>query len=124
VRRYYKAFEDRDLGEMQALSHPEIELTTVTGAIAGREGPYRGHEGLERYLADTEGVWTRLELLPQTFLPVDEVRLLVHGRVRTWRGRGHSDSPAAWLWTIEDKLVRALEVFPSPSHARDVLARR
>ena len=41
---------ERDLDELVKLSAADIEVTTMTGQLAGRESPYRGHAGLAQYL--------------------------------------------------------------------------
>ncbi len=122
IRAAYRAFAERDLEAMKEGSHPEIEISTVTGAIAGRSDPYRGHSGLETYFADVATTWTRLELHPDSFHQLDEQRWLVLGRVRGWRVGASIDSPSAWLWTLENDLVRRLEVFADPSDARRLLS--
>jgi ketosteroid isomerase-like protein len=120
IRRAYRAFAERDLDALRELSDPKIEVSTVTGMLAGREGPYRGHRGLDQYLADIAAIWRRIELVPQQFNAVDDGRTLVFGRVRAWRESGFIDTPNAWLWTIRDDRVIAVEVLASPSHAREL----
>jgi hypothetical protein len=77
IRRAYGAFAARDLAALSELAAPEVEVDTVTGVLAGRDEPYRGYEGLERYLADIAEVWRRLELFPKEFVELDTERVLV-----------------------------------------------
>jgi ketosteroid isomerase-like protein len=121
IRDAYAAFASRDVEALKRLADPGVEVSTVTGALAGRDRPYRGYEGLETYLADVSSTWTRLELHPETFHRLDDERTLVLGRVRAWRRGASADSPNAWVWTIlEGKIVRA-EVYADPSQARALL---
>lgn len=118
IRRAYAAFAQRDLDTLVEISDESIEVSTVTGLLAGRTGPYRGHEGLGEYMNDLGGTWKRLELRPQQFHEVDEENTLVFGRVRAWHDKGFLDSANAWLWTIRDGRVVAVKVFADPGEAR------
>ena len=122
IRRAYAAFADRDTETLIKLSDPEIEVSTVTGLLAGRTEPYRGYEGLAEYIDDISGQWKRLELQPQHFLPVGTDRVLVFGRVRAWHQRGFLDSENAWLWTLRDEKVLSVRVYADPGDARRAFA--
>lgn len=121
IRRAYAAFAARDTEALAELSDPEVEISTVTGVIAGREGPYRGKEGIEQYLADIAAVWKRIELYPQSFHHLDDERTLVFGRVRAWREKGFTDAENAWLWTLRAGRVLRVRVFADPGEARDLV---
>jgi ketosteroid isomerase-like protein len=97
-------------------------MATVTGLLAGRDEPYRGHAGLEQYMRDIGSTWKRIELQPQTFHALDEGRTLVFGRVRAWHDRGLLDSSNAWLWTLRDGQVVSVRVFADPAEARELIA--
>ena len=118
IRRAYAAFAERDLETLQELADESIEVSTVTGLLAGRTGPYVGHKGLAEYMSDLAGTWKRLELRPQQFHPIDDESVLVFGRVRAWHEKGFLDSANAWLWTVRDDRVIAVKVFADPGEAR------
>jgi ketosteroid isomerase-like protein len=118
IRRAYVAFAQRDLDTLVSVSDESIEVSTVTGLLAGRSEPYRGHEGLAEYMTDLAGTWKRLELRPQQFNRIDDENTLVFGRVRAWHDKGFLDSANAWLWTIRDDRVVAVKVFADPGEAR------
>ena len=122
IRKAYAAFADRDLEALIAISDEEIEVSTVTGLLAGRTEPYRGYEGLAEYIDDISGQWKRLELQPQHFLPVGDNRVLVFGRVRAWHQRGFLDSENAWLWELRDDRVVSVRVYADPGEARRAFA--
>jgi ketosteroid isomerase-like protein len=122
IRRAYAAFAARDLDELVAVSDEAIEVSTVTGLLAGRTEPYRGYAGLREYLDDLAGQWKRLELQPQTFHPLGRGRVLVFGRVRAWHARGFLDSQNAWLWALADDRVLAVRVYADPGEARRAFA--
>lgn len=118
IRQAYAAFAARDLDALTAISDESIEVSTVTGLLAGRTEPYRGHSGLADYMEDLGGTWKRLELRPQQFHPVDDESVLVFGRVRAWHEKGFLDTANAWLWTVRDDRVFAVKVFADPGDAR------
>ena len=122
IRRAYQAFAERDLDTLTELSDDAIEISTVTGLLAGRTEPYRGHAGIREYMNDIGGTWRRIELQPQHFHSVDPHRVLVFGRVRAWHEKGFLDSSNAWLWTLGEGRVRAVRVFADPGEARSVFS--
>ena len=122
IRRAYAAFGERDVDALVALSDPEVEVSTVTGLLAGRSEPYRGYQGLADYIDDISAQWKRLELQPQHFLPVGDDRVLVFGRVRAWHQRGFLDSENAWLWTLRGGKVLSVRVYADPGDARRAFA--
>jgi ketosteroid isomerase-like protein len=117
IRRAYQAFAERDLERLRELAVPEIEISTVTGLIAGRSAPYRGLEGIERYLDDMREMWDEIELIPQKFNQLDRGRMLVFGRVRARRGSSLIDAPNAWLWTLRNGRIASAQVFSDPQDA-------
>jgi ketosteroid isomerase-like protein len=122
IRKAYAAFSQRSLDRLVAVADESIEVSTVTGLLAGRTEPYRGHDGLAEYLADLAEQWKRLELQPQHFHPVGEGQVLVFGRVRAWHERGFLDSQNAWLWTLRDDRVVAVNVYADPGDATRAFA--
>ena len=118
IRQAYRAFAERDLEGLIALSDEAIEVSTVTGLLSGRTEPYRGYEGLGEYMRDIASTWKRIELQPQQFNRIDDERVLVFGRVRAWHERGFLDSSNAWLWTVRAGKVVSVQVFADPSEAR------
>jgi ketosteroid isomerase-like protein len=118
IRRAYRAFAERDIETLARLSAEEVEVSTVTGLMSGRTEPYRGREGLEQYMEDLASTWKRIELQPQNFQALDDERILVFGRVRAWHEAGMLDASNAWLWTVRDDRVAAVQVFADPGEAR------
>ncbi len=123
IRRAFGAFAARDLDGLRAISDERVEVSTVTGLLAGRSEPYRGHDGLADYIGDLTETWKRLELQPQDFHTIDDERVLVFGRVRAWHEKGFLDTSNAWLWTLRGGRVQAVRVFADPSEARRVFGR-
>jgi ketosteroid isomerase-like protein len=121
IRRAYQAFAERDLDELVKLAAADIEITTMTGQLAGLESPYRGHSGLAQYLDDTARVWDDIELLPHEFELLQDGRVLVFGRVRAWRKNSFIDAPNAWLWRLREGLITEVQILADPETARELL---
>jgi ketosteroid isomerase-like protein len=106
VRRVFEAFSRRDAPALIALSAPDIVFRPPTGRLAGRAGPYTGHEGLRVYLADVSRVWQELRSEPDEYIELGDDRVLCTGRVYAWGVGRVVDSPAGWVWRLRDgKLV-------------------
>ena len=121
VRRAYKAFSERDVETLKELADPKIEIHTVTGMLAGREEPYRGHEGLIEYLHDVTEMWDEIKLTAAEFHPLSESRLVVFGRVIARRELAVIDAPNAWLWEVAEDRIRSARVFGDPQSARELI---
>jgi ketosteroid isomerase-like protein len=121
IKRAYKAFAARDLDELTQLAAADVEVSTMTGALAGREHPYRGHAGLAKYLDDVAETWDEIELLPHEFQPLEDGRFLVFGRARAWRRNSFIDAPNAWMWRLRSGLVSEVRILADPETARLLL---
>jgi ketosteroid isomerase-like protein len=115
VKRAFEAFEQRDVDALTELSDPDIEISSVTGVIAGREAPYTGIAALSDYLADVERIWDQIELDPEEYRDLGEDRVVVFGRVRASRPGGRIDTPNAWLWQLRDGKVVSVKVYAEPT---------
>jgi ketosteroid isomerase-like protein len=121
IRSAYEAFSSRDIESLLQLADPGIEIHTVTGMVAGRDEPYRGHEGVKEYLRDVGELWDEIELLPSDFHPLSDSRLVVFGRVRARRELAVIDAPNAWLWEVGEGRIRSARVFGDPQAAYELL---
>jgi ketosteroid isomerase-like protein len=115
VKRAYEAFDERDLKALVDLSDPQIEISSVTGVVAGRDQTYKGKEALADYLRDVEEIWDQIELVPQEFIDLEDGRVLVFGRVRARRQTSRVDTPNAWLWELRGDKVLAVRVYAEPT---------
>jgi ketosteroid isomerase-like protein len=115
VKRAFAAFENRNVEALTELSDPEIEISSVTGIIAGREAPYTGVAALSDYLADVERIWDEIELDPEEYRDLGGDRVIVFGRVRATRPGGRIDTPNAWLWQLREGKVLSVKVYAEPT---------
>src|SRR3954454_8963617 len=105
VRKVFAAFSRRDLDALLAFCDPEIVFVPPTGRLAGRDEPYRGHDGMRTYLADVARVWQELRSEPEEYVEIDDDRVLCTGRVYAWGIGRVIDAPAGWVWRLRDGLV-------------------
>lgn len=102
VRTLYAAFAARDLDAALPLVSPDAELhAEATARIAGRTGPYRGHDGLREYFDDVDRVWDELTLF------ADDIRVVpgfvvVLGHVAFSRGGQPMRRAVVWTWRVRD----------------------
>jgi ketosteroid isomerase-like protein len=102
VRAIYDAFARRDIDGMLAHLAPDCELHLEgTARAAGREGPYRGHDGMRDYFADVERLWDDLVLHAEDYRAVPG-SVIVIGHV-TGRKQGLEVRRASvWTWRLRD----------------------
>jgi ketosteroid isomerase-like protein len=118
-----RALEEWNRGErsearVRAFWHPDVEFLPRRSAT---EGPYRGIEGVERFIADTEETFERFE---QHYEVVDlGERVLVSGQIHV-RARGsgiETDVPAACVLEFRDGKIVRWEDFGSKDKALEAL---
>jgi ketosteroid isomerase-like protein len=113
VRGVFEAFSRRDLPALLELADPDIVFTPPTGRLAGRDGPYRGHDGLRTYMDDVARVWEELRSDPTEYIDLEDGRVLCTGRVYAWGVGRVIDAPAGWVWRLRDGLVVEGHVYES-----------
>lgn len=117
VRAMLAAFERRDVDGALAYVHPEVELRPyATQGMAGRDGHYRGHDGIREYFADVAKVWHELVVIAEDYRAAAG-SVVVFGRVRGYNDETTVDSPVIWVWKLRDGLVCSGQVFPTPAAA-------
>jgi ketosteroid isomerase-like protein len=98
TRRLFERFSQRDVAGLLALCDPDVEFLPVTALVAADGQPYRGHEGISRYLADVGQVWEELTVEPAEFRRVGDDTVVALGRVYAWGVGRVIDAPVGWLW--------------------------
>jgi ketosteroid isomerase-like protein len=124
VRRGFEAYARRDVDQFLSYLDPDFELhSAIVGGAEGRV--YRGHDGVRRWLADSDESFEDLRIEPTEFRDLGD-RVLVFGRIRA-RGRESGlelDSPTGWVSTVRDgRLVKA-EGFLSRAEALEAAGLR
>lgn len=109
VREIFRAFERRDAQALCAVCSEDVVFHAVTGEMAHRDEPYRGHEGMRRYLRDAARVWQEVRPEPERVDVRGEVAV-VTGRIYAWGVGRLVDQPAGWTFVVRDGLVVRAEV--------------
>jgi ketosteroid isomerase-like protein len=102
VRAVYDAFERRDLDAMLVHLSDDCELHLEgTARLAGRHGPYRGHEGMRQYLADVDRLWEDLILHAADYRAVPG-SVIVMGHITGRRQGLDVRRSSVWTWKVKD----------------------
>lgn len=99
ARRAFVAFADRDLDAIAELMDEDVEFLPITANLTTGGLPYRGHEGMARYLEDAGRVWKELRVHPTEFRQSGD-RVVVLGRIHARGGGMIIDRPAGWVLRI------------------------
>jgi ketosteroid isomerase-like protein len=117
VKKVFVAFERRDVEDCLALCSREIVFEPQTAQIAAAGQPYRGHAGMRRYLEDVGAIWQELRPTPDAFYEGDDGVVVATGRVYAWGAGRVIDSPAGWLWRVQDGMLVYGRVFQTAAGA-------
>ena len=122
IKRVYAAFAARDRAGLEAMSSDDFVVqNAVTGSAVGQQR-YEGREALNRFLADIDRIWTRMELRPQTFHSTRPGSVLVAGTVFVERGGHAEELSTAWSWKLADGKVTYVRVLPTAEAYRMLAA--
>jgi uncharacterized protein len=125
VRSLFEAFGvHRDPEAGLPYVDPDVEFQSAI--IGGAEGiTYRGHDGVRRWMAESDAAFEELTLKPEEFRDLGDEVLLI-GRLHA-RGRESGvevDSPIAWLSTVRDGKVVRSRGFLRPQEALEAAGLR
>jgi ketosteroid isomerase-like protein len=110
VRAIYAAFAARDIEGALDFVSPECEIHLEgTATAAGRQGPYRGHEGLRQYFADVERVWHEFEVQAGDYRTVPG-SVIVMGTITGTTETGRVRRRVMWSWKLRDARAILLRV--------------
>lgn len=115
VQEMFAAFAHRDLDALLPQLDPGCTLDVPeTARRAGREGLYRGYDGIREYFADVERLWSGLQLEPQDFRATGD-SVVVFGRVTGHIDGAEIDQPVMWTWKLAGGQIVSGRVFNTPS---------
>ena len=116
MRRAFDAFAERDREALLALMDPEVEFLPVTANLTTGGVPYRGFDGLARYLDDVSRVWDELRVYPSDFRAAGDW-VVALGRIRARGGGMIIDRPTGWIWRFRSERIVYGQVFASHEEA-------
>ena len=110
VRALYDAFAARDLDAALPLVAADAELHAEgTAQRAGRDGPYRGHDGLRTYFDDVDRAWDELRLFADDFRVVPGF-VVVMGHVAFIHDGQPARRGVVWTWRLRDGVATYMRV--------------
>jgi len=110
VRAIYAAFAARDIEGVLDFISPDCEIHLEgTATTVGRQGPYRGHDGLRQYFADVEQVWRELEIQAGDYRTVPG-SVVVMGTVSGTTDKERIRRRVMWSWKLRDARAVLLRV--------------
>jgi ketosteroid isomerase-like protein len=117
VQSAYDAWNARDVEALLALTHPEVEIAPlVIGATSS--GPWLGHDGVRKLLADADSRWDRFEIRCDELREYGErVVALVHVEVAAREGGPVVTGDIAHLIEFEGDLARRFVAYRDRSEA-------
>jgi len=115
ARRAVAAINVRDADALVALCHPDVEwwpaLTLRVGGI-----PYRGHDGIRRYIADLRDAWDEFDIEIQELRPIrDRVLALCDLRVRGRVSGASLEQQAAVVYWVRGDRVGGARTYLDPA---------
>jgi ketosteroid isomerase-like protein len=117
VQQAFAAFERRDPDLILAVCSTDMVFEPQTAQIAAAGEPYRGHAGMRRYMEDVGAIWQELRPAPDAFHEGENGIVVATGRVYAWGAGRVIDSPAGWLWRVQDELLVYGRVFQTAAGA-------
>jgi ketosteroid isomerase-like protein len=123
VRRAFDALNEFDADALISIVDDQIEFFPLTRLFANNGRPYRGHEGMRKYLSDVAELWEELRVEPRRYTVAGD-QVAVYGRVCGRSGRGTTvDAPADWIWQVRDGKIVWGCVFGKRDEARRAIGR-
>lgn len=116
VRRAFDAFAARDVAAALAIVDEDVEFLPVTANLTTGGVPYRGHEGVRRYLQDVARVWDDLHVYPTEYRDVGDT-IVALGRIHGRGGGMIIDRPTGWVWRCRNGKIVFGRVYASHEEA-------
>jgi ketosteroid isomerase-like protein len=108
----FDAFAARDLDALLRIIDPELEVAPVTPARrVSRPGPYRGHQGVRRFLSEAVSEWSFYRVTALESRRLAPGLVAVEGTVVVSDSEGGLGTFAGWVFTLADGRITRLETF-------------
>src|SRR5690242_4107238 len=116
AKRAFEAFAQRDVDAVVEVMDEEIEFLPVTANLTTGGVPYRGHEGMARYMEDVARVWDELRVYPSEYRDLGGT-VVALGRIHGRGGGMIIDRPTGWVWRFRDGKIVFGRVYASQEEA-------
>jgi ketosteroid isomerase-like protein len=122
--RLFAAFSRGDLLSALSLFDPAIVFQPMTATVTRGGEPYRGHEGIRRYIEDVDTHWQELTIRPTQIRAAGQA-VVALGLVS---GRGpvgsFEDAPTTWVLKFREGLVAHVQIFSDARNIEEALVPR
>ncbi len=120
VKRSIQAYNARDLDALRALSHPDVEYHGLAD-WPDRPLVFRGHEGIERFVTQTDDDFDEFRQEPQEFIDAgDRVVIVFEITAIGKQSRAPVRFTDAFVTTISDGLIARVQVCGTREKALEV----
>jgi ketosteroid isomerase-like protein len=125
VHAAYQAFERGGLDAVAAFWHPDIEWYPARDELELTRGPYRGHAGIQKALAEIQSVFPDLSLEVEEEIDAKNAVIMCV----MYRGRGESSGVRteireAHLVEVRDGRIIRVREFRTRDEALEAVGRR
>ncbi len=121
VRTLFDAFSRRDLQSTVELMHPDIVFRPMTAAVTRAGEPYRGHEGIRRYIEDVERHWERLTIRLQQIRSAGRAVVALGLVSGSGAGGSFEDAPTTWVVKFKNGRVAHVQIFSDERYVTSAL---
>jgi ketosteroid isomerase-like protein len=126
VQRGLDAFNADDATGFLDLWHPECEFFSVTGSQMDAT-PYRGHEGIRRYLGEAAETWAELGFETERILEGKDEDVVV--TVGLLRGEGRAsgvlvEQRVGMVYKLRGRKIRYCRAYREPREALEAVGLR
>ena len=122
ARRVSDALTGRDVDELIAVSHPDVEWFSF---FAIGEGVYRGYDGIKKYVADLTEAFETIDIEVDDGIGIGDTAVLV-GRI-LYKGRAggvESTAEAGWVFRFRGDKIVLFRAFRDPEDALGAVGSR
>jgi ketosteroid isomerase-like protein len=116
ARDLFDRWAKRDYDGLMSVSKSDVEIYSRFASLGGE--PYRGREGLRRWIAEIEATFGRFDVSTDDFRDLED-RVLILGSIHL-QGKGSGiemDQPMGWLFELEDGKLARMRFYSSHAEA-------
>ena len=121
ARDLFEHWRERDYDALMEAAVPDVEIYSRFASLGGE--PYRGEDGVRRWIAEIEGTFGRFDVRTTDFQDLRD-RVLVLGDIRL-QGKGSGieiDQPMGWLLELQDGKLARMFFYSSHAEALEAAA--
>jgi hypothetical protein len=117
IESAYEAWNRYDVERLLDLTHPEVDIAPLVIGVTST-GPWQGHDGVTRLVADAQDRWARFEIRCEQILTFGERAVaLVHVEVAARPGGPTVTGDIAHVIEFEGDLVKRFVAYRDRAEA-------